>query len=102
MEACNHADDKSMWWGRCLLPHPKQWLPARPIRQNAAPVWDGGDHHSGSDASGSHPKWPRRRMVADSAIAIGKDRKIDYPLQTVVAGELMESVRAARFSDPVS
>lgn len=45
--------------------------------------------------------------VAYSAIAFGQDGKVvklsaplDYPLQTVVAGELMGWVQAARCSSP--
>ena len=60
-----------------------------------------------SDASGSFPKCSHRRRIAYSAVAMhdGKPQTyvsgpLDYPLQTLVAGELKASAMAARFSPP--
>ena len=67
----------------------------------------GGDVYS--DASGSFPKCLQRRRIAYIAVVVhsGKPQTcvsgiLDYPLQTIVAGELEASAMAARYSPPHS
>lgn len=126
-DTCDHADEDSWWWEGALIPHPRIKLPGRPTGNDALPHWQGVSlatfaTHSllegtngtveyplnvYSDASWCYPKGPHRRRIAFSAVVMHEGEPqscvsgpLDYPLQTVVAGELKASAIAARFSPP--
>ena len=117
-EAVQKGEDGNVWWERCLLPHPGQFLPAPKRGESGELGWDADNAiwygecpfvgTPYSDASGIHPRCKIRRRVGVAAVTVNAAGKITsgvasplcYPLQTVIAGELVGCTLGIRFAAP--